>query len=481
MEQKEMRRILLAAVTVLLAACSGNKAAVEEAEADAVADSMFMLAGIRTAVPPVPFYYIDDAHAQVPYWLEPGMVASDSADRMSGYVQAALRRAPERYTKVLFLDAFHDVGFKEEILGDTLHSADIGMLRNRWHPMQGLRYEPKEEGSLDEDGSTACLWIFSDDYLTGRKLLPMKFLEDEENSEHDRLPASAIRQLETRYGMKVSRSTLLARIGDGYAMGFAQFWPNGKTCLGVDVVMRGDSIWSHAEKADYFEKENFFSWHVDDDGKFWGIFPACAFEGPDGLEILYTQPASESMEYGWLTVVGDSLKHYELCSFYNYPEDADARDYERKELSFETSLKKNEEGQVSHVSVRLFGDGKDTYINYQCELPWPKDSEQAGNVGTIAEQDINFDGYPDLQVYLGTFGAGAGNDIYDAYIWSQENHTFVHAANYSDIANPQVDPNRRAVLSVSRNNPQYLNYEQYEYRNREFVLTKTWKEENQDE
>lgn len=54
-------------------------------------------------------------------------------------------------------------------------------------------------------------------------------------------------------------------------------------------------------------------------------------------------------------------------------------------------------------------------------MSWSKE-----NIGTIEEEDWNFDGIPDLQVCRGTAN-GYGNLAYDVWIWNDKAHKYYNS------------------------------------------------------
>ena len=69
--------------------------------------------------------------------------------------------------------------------------------------------------------------------------------------------------------------------------------------------------------------------------------------------------------------------------------------------------------------------------------------------GEIQEEDINFDGIPDLQICLGPFN-GFGNFTYDGLVWDPVAHKFVRIENYSEIFDPQFDPFQNRIIGLFR-------------------------------
>lgn len=82
--------------------------------------------------------------------------------------------------------------------------------------------------------------------------------------------------------------------------------------------------------------------------------------------------------------------------------------------------------------------------------------------------DVDFDGRPDLLVWLGHFGA-QGLVRYECYL--QREGGFEHCESFQEIPNPSIDTENRMILSQIRNSAASHSWGKYEYRDETFVLT----------
>ena len=116
------------------------------------------------------------------------------------------------------------------------------------------------------------------------------------------------------------------------------------------------------------------------------------------------------------------------------------------------------EDYTIHLEYLPGDDGKAMYLNVwadaTCEhvrigdslllcMPmasdlWLKDNE-------VSQNDINFDGCPDLQVYIGT---ERGEPRYHAWVWNRFNQSFYHVKDYCNIAEPEIDKERQLITST---------------------------------
>ena len=128
----------------------------------------------------------------------------------------------------------------------------------------------------------------------------------------------------------------------------------------------------------------------------------------------------------------------------------------RDGYTFETSFRKDENGQCDAL-ILTSKKGEKTQ-EFVCEFNWPKDKDLLGESGTIEEEDINFDGIPDVVVCLGDFGVGDSYFFYDALVWNNNDNGFEQVEEYSGIANPVIDTEKKMIVS------EYTNLEGSTYR-----------------
>lgn len=128
----------------------------------------------------------------------------------------------------------------------------------------------------------------------------------------------------------------------------------------------------------------------------------------------------------------------------------------RDGYTFETSFREDENGQCDAL-ILTCKKGEKTQ-EFVCEFNWPKDKDLLGESGTIEEEDINFDGIPDVVVCLGDFGVGDSYFFYDALVWNNNDNCFEQVEEYSSIANPVIDAEKKMIVS------EYTNLEGSTYR-----------------
>lgn len=120
----------------------------------------------------------------------------------------------------------------------------------------------------------------------------------------------------------------------------------------------------------------------------------------------------------------------------------------RSDYKFRTEIvmsESDEEGDevveniIIHMKPR---HGKETIVDISSVSPL--DTTFWHGFGDIREDDINFDGYPDLMVCAGPTN-GYGNFTYDAWLWNQEKRQFDHVDGFDKIYDPVVVPDDKTI------------------------------------
>lgn len=121
-------------------------------------------------------------------------------------------------------------------------------------------------------------------------------------------------------------------------------------------------------------------------------------------------------------------------------------------------------------------DGTVDTLAFWLNFPMEPDYFPENGGGRIEEEDINFDGIPDLQISLGVWD-GYGNVSYEGYVWDKKQGVFVNVPNYSNIFNPWIiDQSITSNYREWMDGIQYRTYEKYEWVDGELVKTDEWDE-----
>lgn len=146
-------------------------------------------------------------------------------------------------------------------------------------------------------------------------------------------------------------------------------------------------------------------------------------------------------------------------------------------------------GEILFGELDEYGNAEEAFLTYTTSdgtvdtlafwlsFPMEPDFFPETGGGRIEEEDINFDGIPDLQISLGVWD-GYGNVSYEGYVWDKEKGVFVNVPNYSNIFNPWiVDQSITSNYREWMDGIQYRTYEKYEWVDGELVKTDEWDEE----
>ena len=337
-----MKKLTLVAVC-MMAVMIGCKQKGQTAPADAKDSVAAVIDSIieENDTTPMPMFLMgeDNQYALMLYWtnIEEPQKDENNEDYFEGYhqrwaLQEMFRRNKTEYTNMLMGDKFVKIKFIDEILKDPDgNTPSIGQIHGQRTGIPSLcsRFDfvnPKEK-KKSEYGYEWGTVIVTDAYLQTRKHLPIKYFEYEWGKE-DPLPATVIKQLEQRYGMKASRSVLLCNIGDNYQYGSMQFkgeYKNGpkeyygddrKPALALDVLIQGDKVYVN-EQIGYMFSETDYGWNVDDEGVYVGCNLTAAFEGPKGLELCFFRGAPESSTIGMFYLRDGKLIEHVYEGYYN--------------------------------------------------------------------------------------------------------------------------------------------------------------------
>jgi len=147
----------------------------------------------------------------------------------------------------------------------------------------------------------------------------------------------------------------------------------------------------------------------------------------------------------------------------------------RKKFKFTHSFERNEEGEWAYIVVEGWIDKKTIAFTCRNELVEAK-AEKPDGEGWINETDINFDGVPDLMIYIGLRAYGHVASFYDAWVWNVEQARFDHVEIFSSIGEPMIDEENHCITSTGRDGPDDLVTQTFEWVDGELVLTKEVRE-----
>jgi len=118
---------------------------------------------------------------------------------------------------------------------------------------------------------------------------------------------------------------------------------------------------------------------------------------------------------------------------------------ERDGYTFNTSFRKDENGQCDAIVLTCQKGEKSQ--QFVIELIWPKGMDFLGGAGNVEEEDINFDGIPDVLLYIGSFSIDSPLEYYAAFVWDEAGQSFKEVEGYTGIPNPIIDAKNKVIIS----------------------------------
>lgn len=310
----KIKNILLAiAATAFVAACHNGQQPAASTDDTLLANDTLEIEALDDTIPmPMFLYYHNPDNMQVVFWTtfnkpdEPNAIWD---------LQQRTRKIASQYTKLLLPNGkFADIKFTGEQTKDPDgNDLEVFALHHDYAPSAGLNYTfaNKKDAKAIKYGGT-MLVVVTDQYLESHKMLNVKNISHQKS-----MPKNVVKELETRYSMKATRSVVTCEIEGGYTFGAVQFKPKSDKVLALQVLVNGDSIYS-IEEWGHYDKAEGPTWNVDDGGEYIPGHILAAFEGPNGLDLCYLHGAPESTTTGWMTLHNGAFNIYELAQFYNY-------------------------------------------------------------------------------------------------------------------------------------------------------------------
>ncbi|MBQ7420501.1 MAG: hypothetical protein IJV17_07195 [Prevotella sp.] len=372
-----MKKLIILAICMMAMTIGcKNKGQTADADADStVVDSV--LAELNDTTPlPMFLYYMNPQYMQTVYWtdIKEPKKDEDNANyfneiHTSWSLQDMSRRNAADYTKMLVGEKWVDIKYIGEVLknpdGEEMYG---GELHSRTSiPSPGLKYAlVNSKDALKKDYNYGEFYlIVHQDYLTSRKMLKCEYLQSEKP-----LPQTVIKKMEQKYNMKAKHSQLCAKIDGRYSQGYIQFigeYKNApkdnnrdyKKALALEVIVKGDSIFTEEVIGYYDEESKTCTWNADDGGDYCSVGIHAAFEGPQGLEICYERGAPESRTVGiWFLRNGEIINQQYECYHAMVDEQTPLwkKDIAQMQKLFQNSLKGNKNPLTKYQFLYLDDD-----------------------------------------------------------------------------------------------------------------------------
>ena len=147
---------------------------------------------------------------------------------------------------------------------------------------------------------------------------------------------------------------------------------------------------------------------------------------------------------------------------------------DRSAYTFHHSFTKDDNGWLQQIKVEVWANDKPAEWVIENDLSGAFDAYQEANLQWVTEDDINFDGIPDLMIFTGLGGRGNTQSLHDAWVWNPDTREFYKVEEFDMIQEPEIDSSKKEIISRSRDvNALYL--ETYKWKNGKLVKVKTKK------
>ena len=120
----------------------------------------------------------------------------------------------------------------------------------------------------------------------------------------------------------------------------------------------------------------------------------------------------------------------------------------RDAWTFEHRLDGEDNGWFHTIMVDFLYKGQKQPLSFEEPLSGGFDSVMAKELKWIEESDINFDGLPDVMVYLGTSTRAQG--LFKCYVWNPDTRQFYYVSAFAEIQEPTFDKKAKTITSYVR-------------------------------
>ena len=147
---------------------------------------------------------------------------------------------------------------------------------------------------------------------------------------------------------------------------------------------------------------------------------------------------------------------------------------DRSAYTFHHSFTKDDNGWLQQIKVEVWANDKPAEWVIENDLSGAFDAYQEANLQWVTEDDINFDGIPDLMIFTGLGGRGNTQSLHDAWVWNPDTRDFYKVEEFDMIQEPDIDSSKKEIISRSRDVDAFY-LETYKWKNGKLVKVKTKK------
>lgn len=246
------------------------------------------------------------------------------------------------------------------------------------------------------------------------------------------------------------------------------YYPNAKTPAPILIVGKDVKVDPKLPNS-----ENLFQLRFEEyqeDGSITGRFNLMYYEVEGDYHFYkgsWTNP-----ETGKSLTMTNMKESFELPAWYpGAPSTLTAP--KRDAYTFRHSFEKDKDGWLQTISVDVLANGKKSPFSFKEDLSGAFNGRQEKNLKWVTEDDINFDGIPDLMLFIGL--THHGRSLYKAFVWNPQTRRFYPVDAFDEMQEPDISSNDKTITSAIRDvDDMYI--ETYKWKNGKLIKVSTKKE-----
>lgn len=146
---------------------------------------------------------------------------------------------------------------------------------------------------------------------------------------------------------------------------------------------------------------------------------------------------------------------------------------ERDARTFETTFDFDEDDQwITQMHIQEYANGKPTDFSCTYDIEGNFDHPQAEHLPWLTYKDANFDGYPDLIIYVGVGESTSASNKYEAYIWNQQSRQWDYCEEFSNFVEPEINEEDQTIYTSYRDGHSNFVQEQWKWMDGKLTMTK---------
>ena len=181
------------------------------------------------------------------------------------------------------------------------------------------------------------------------------------------------------------------------------------------------------------------------DGEITGIFRIWFTEVEGDYNFVkgtWTNPTT-----GKVMQMGQVTQFYDVPNWYP-GEPATFTAPKREAWSFKYHFDKERDEWLTDIHVDIYAGEKKSPLSFEEPLCGAFDVKRETDRSWVTEEDINFDGIPDLMVFLGL--SIHAQNLHKAFVWNPVTRQFYPVEAFDEIQEPDIDKKAKTITSYVR-------------------------------